>query len=301
MQVALRHVTTYAYGRPVVVGPQIIRLCPSPQSRTRVPAYSLTVTPAEHFLNWQQDPYSNWVARVSFPAPTALFRVEVDLVADMTPIDPFAFFVDEYAVQWPFRYPKELELDLSPYLRHPPPGPGVAAFLKGLPRNGLATVEFLVDLNRRVHERVAYGVRAEAGVQEPEETLAVGTGACRDMAWLLVHLLRQLGCAARFVSGYLIPIPLRGDGGPVVAPVDADETGAHAWADVYIPGAGWVGFDPTSGVLCAEGHLPLAAAPHYRSAALITGTVEETTVEGTFELDTRPLTGQQQRQSQSSG
>lgn len=268
---SIYHLTQYTYDRPVTLGPQIIRLRPAPHSRTRVISHSLKVSPGGHFVNHQQDPYGNWLARFVFPEPVREFKIEVDLVADMTVYNPFDFFVDESAEKWPFDYPQDLIEDLSIYRTPEPLTPKLEQFLNGLDRSEPGTVDFLVSLNRQVSEAVEYTIRMETGVYTPEETLTIGSGSCRDSSWLLVQALRNLGFAARFVSGYLIQLKpdLEALDGP--SGTDHDFTDLHAWCEVYLPGAGWIGFDPTSGLMTGESHIPLAATPHYRNAAPIAG------------------------------
>ncbi len=287
--VALNHVTHYKYDRPVVIGPQTVRLRPAPHTRVPILSYSLKVTPANHFVNWQQDPQGNWLARFVFPEPATELKIEVDFSAEMTVINPFDFFVEPSVESFPFTYEADLKTELAPYLVTEPAGPLLQQYLAGIPKQAPSTVNFLVDLNARLRDMIRYIIRMEPGIQTPEETLASGAGSCRDSAWLLIQALRHLGLATRFVSGYLIQ--LRPDIDPVEGPreVETDFTDLHAWAEVYIPGAGWIGFDVTSGMLTGEGHIPVAATPHYRSAAPISGVVGFAEVDFNFAMSVRRI------------
>ncbi|QKJ18090.1 DUF2126 domain-containing protein [Microbacterium hominis] len=307
VKVALEHYTSYEFAHPVTVHPHLVRLRPAPHARTPIEAYSLEISPKNHFLNWQQDPFGNWLARIVFPEKVSRLEITVGLVADLMVINPLDFFIEEYAERFPFAYAPELAADLTPYLA--PVSDSDAAKdwmsrqLPDLPDGGVPTVSFLSDLNRAVHGAVAYDVRMEPGVQTPDETLGRAIGSCRDSAWLLVSLLRAHGLAARFVSGYLVQLAadqaaLDGPSGPV-----ADFTDLHAWAEVFIPGAGWIGLDATSALFAGEGHIPLSATPHPSTAAPIEGATAPVEVSFSFHNEvrrvhedprtTRPYTAQQ--------
>jgi uncharacterized protein (DUF2126 family) len=282
IHVAIHHQTEYRYDRLIKLSPQVMRLRPAPHSRTPIISYSLKVEPADHFVNWQQDPFGNFVARFVFPERTRALRIDVDLVADMTVINPFDFFIEEYAETMPFRYEAQLARELAPYLEIRERGPLLQQWLGATDRSEQHVVDFLVALNQRLQGDIGYLIRMEPGVQSCEHTLESSSGSCRDSAWLLVQILRHLGLAARFVSGYLVQLTadvkaLDGPSGP-----EQDFTDLHAWAEVYVPGAGWLGLDPTSGLFAGEGHIPLACTPDPSGAAPITGAGDPCEVEFYF-------------------
>lgn len=279
IRVALNHNTYYQFDRPVNLSPHTIRLRPAPHSRTPIHSYSLNVEPKNHFINWQQDAFGNFLARLVFPEKTTKFSVEVEVQADMTVINPFDFFLDEYAEDFPFTYPKQLKKELQPYLEKGKHGPRFKKLLKSISLEKRRTNDFLVELNQKIEKLIEYAIRMEPGVQTPEETLELGIGSCRDSAWLLVQLFRHVGLAARFASGYLVQ--LKPDEKSLDGPSGAAEdfTDLHAWCEVYLPGAGWIGLDPTSGLFASEGHIPLACTPDPVSAAPIEGFTDKCEVE----------------------
>ena len=325
IHVALRHVTHYRYDRSIALGPQVVRLRPAPYCRTPILSYSLRIEPKDHFINWQQDPQSNYLARLVFAEKAREFKVEVDLVAEMAVYNPFDFFLEPAAERFPFDYDPALANELESFQAKGPLTAEFAEYLDKVQRELLGeeqfplaqpphsevaidthahghlpeagqlasaadeetrprTIDFLVGVNQRISEDIKYLIRMEPGVQTPEETLMKGSGSCRDSAWLLCQLFRRCGLAARFVSGYLIQ--LKPDQEALDGPSGATEdfTDLHAWCEVYLPGAGWIGFDATSGLLAGEGHIPLAATPDPQSAAPISGGVEKAEVKFAFEM-----------------
>lgn len=284
IHVALHHRSHYTYDRPVAHSPHVIRLRPAPHCRTPILSYSLRILPKDHFLNWQQDPFGNYLARLVIPEKSTEFLVEVDLVAEMAVYNPFDFFLEPGVEKIPFQYEGSLKKQLAPFLEVTKEGPLFETFLADIPKKADSTIDFLVDLNRKVSNEIKYLIRLEPGVQTPEKSLELRSGSCRDSGWLLVQVLRRLGLAARFVSGYLIQLTadVKALDGPSGA--EKDFTDLHAWCEVYLPGAGWVGLDPTSGLLAGEGHLPLACSAFPSDAAPITGAVDECKAEFKHEM-----------------
>jgi len=301
----LTHRTSYAFDRPVALAPHEIRLRPAPHAHARIASYSLTVEPAAHTLHWQQDAYANWVARLTFPERASRLALRVELAGELVDVNPFDFFVDPEAAVFPFAYALAVRRALAPCLA--PAGADslrVARWVDDFRTTiapGEQTTGLLVRLNRHLRRDIDYRIRDEPGVQSADATLAARSGSCRDSAWLLIEILRTLGIAARFVSGYLIELAA-GDSvlGTTAnatghAPADAsrDTASLHAWAEAFIPGAGWIGLDPTSGLLAAGGHLPLACAADPQLASPVSGTTEVCNVVFDASIDvTRVTTAQ---------
>ena len=288
--VGITHHTEYTYDKPVNMAPHVFRLRPAPHSRTPIKSYSLNIHPKEHFINWQQDPFGNYLARVVFPEKTTKFWFTVDVVAEMTVINPFDFFLEPDAETIPFAYDEQLKQDLLPYLQTEAVSDKFQKVIDALaPKEDIATVDFLVSVNQHICDLVDYQIRMEQGVQSVDETLEKASGSCRDSSWLLVQLFRNLGIAARFVSGYLVQLTadeksLDGPSGP-----ENDFTDLHAWCEVYVPGAGWIGLDPTSGLFAGEGHIPLACTPEPSSAAPVTGAIDKCEVSFDFSNQVKRL------------
>lgn len=280
IRIALNHHTQYQYDRSVFLSPHVIRLRPAAHAHASIETYSLTIEPENHVLHWQQDPFGNFLARVDFLGPLQTMAFQVHIQARLEPVNPFDFFIDTYAESYPFDYQAQLKKDLTSYLEVAQASPYLTEWLKQIDQTKRGTVDFLNYLNQRVYQHVAYSVRLQPGVQTAEETLQRAIGSCRDSGWLLVQVLRHLGLAARFVSGYLAQVSVTATKGNTPVNPEGDSLGLHAWAEVYVPGAGWIGLDPTSGLLTTEGHIPLACTPDPVGAAPVTGTTDscETTL-----------------------
>ncbi|MDQ6619804.1 MAG: transglutaminase family protein [Pseudomonadota bacterium] len=285
IRIALEHRTRYTYDRPVDLSPHEIRLRPASHARTLIEAYALAIRGARHSIHWQQDAYGNRVARAVFEGTAQELAIDVRLTAQLAAVNPFDFLVAEHADRFPFTYLPEERRALLPYLASAPAAASVAAWADRVAKRfgvGEAqTVEVLVGINQELSTGIDYETRMEPGVKPGQQTLGDARGSCRDSAWLLVEILRHCGFAARFVSGYLVQLASSKVGDDSRAGSDATEHHAaapvhdsaafHAWCEAYVPGAGWVGMDVTSGLLTAEGHIPLACAAEPHVAAPIIG------------------------------
>jgi transglutaminase-like putative cysteine protease len=280
VKILIQHTTVYSYNRPVVLSTHTIRLKPAAHCNTFIEAYSLTITPSNHIIHWLQDVYGNFEARVDFVGTVERLVIGVDIKALLLPVNPFNFFVDDTAQDYPFAYSDKLKKGLAPYLDEDAHDDAIVNWLQKINRaTRMETITFLSMLTSMVYNDIAYNVRLQPGVQTPQQSLSSGTGSCRDSAWLLVQILRHLHLAARFVSGYIVQFST---GIQQVQDGDGGTTGLHAWAEVYIPGAGWIGLDPSNGLFAAEGYVPLACTPHFEDAAAVTGTSEVCETELTF-------------------
>ncbi len=293
MRLLVQHQSTWAYPSPAALGPHLIRLRPASHTQADIETYGLTVSPVGD-IRWLQDPYGNFVGRLTYPAGTTVesLQVGVEFTCDIKPVNPFDFFVDDRCKDAPFTYPAEMLPDLAPFLDRNEAsvagGMWLEEFLDTLPRDG-DTVQLIVKLNEAVNKVTKYVIREEAGIWTPEQTLAAGRGSCRDSAVLLIAALRSRGLAARFVSGYLIQLT---DDGMIPGEkkgVATDVVDLHAWAEVYVPGGGWIGLDATSGLLCGEGHIPLACTASPPLAAPVEGTSDTTAESVLFSMKIQRL------------
>jgi len=278
LRLLIQHQSVYRYPTPASFGPHQVRLRPASHARARIENYTLKV-PSEAAVRWQQDPSGNHVAHLAFKKGTRLpaLEITVELAVDIRPVNPFDFFIDPRCEVIPFAYPAELSRDLAPFLERGDPelatGEQFEALLAAMPKSE-PTVPFLVAANQLVHGALRYVIREEPGIWTPEETLKNGRGSCRDQAVLLMALLRARGLASRFASGYLVQLQDEGMLPGEPKGVSKDVADLHAWTEVFLPGGGWVGLDPTSGLFCGEGHIPLASVARPALGSPVEGTAD---------------------------
>ena len=290
MKIALKHHTLYQFDRTVRLGPHEVRLYPAPHCRTPIISYALQVEPHAETIDWKTDSDGNTMVQLTFALLADALHVTAEMVVDMTPINPFDFHIATDAAYYPFEYSLETARAMVPFLAHDPHSAPLQNFLGNFRQQQhnavLPTIELLIALNQHVFTHTRYNTRMLPGVQPPEQTLALGSGSCRDSAWLLVHALRHLGIAACFASSYLIQLK---NSAHVAQDNTKDNADLHAWAEAFIPGAGWIGLDATSGLLASEGHIPLACAPVPCNAAPINGSTEPCQVNFSFEMEVTRL------------
>ena len=250
MRIEIEHETTYAYSEPVRLGPQTVRLRPRAGGALQELDFALDVDPAPAVQLECLDPMGNRVLRLRFTDATRHLRLAMRLAVETgSPADHLPFLAPGEA-RLPLDYPAAEAAALAPYLAGPPAEPVVAQLAERLQGEaGAAPLVFLERANRWIYERIAREIRPTGAPQTPVETLARGSGACRDQTVLFVALCRAVGLAARFVSGYQDR-----------SAMDTDRRYLHAWPEAYLPGAGWYGYDPTRGLAVSNGHVALAAA-----------------------------------------
>ncbi|WP_207421146.1 transglutaminase family protein [Desertivirga brevis] len=265
MKFHIIHTTSYSYSNDVFLSPQTLRLKPTSHIHAVIKDYKLSCQPQPKSIHWLQDAFGNSLARIIFPGSLNSLTINISFNIEPKDFDPFDFYLEDYAMTFPFNYEPETRKALCAYFEIADSGPFLKLFLEGLNLKDISTVNFLVQTNKSVFQNIAYTEREEAGVQTCEDSLSGKTGSCRDVAWLLVQVFRHLNIAARFVSGYLLE---SGEG-------ITDRISLHAWTEVFLPGAGWIGLDPTTGLFAGPGHIPLAVSSNPSDAAPISGRVSE--------------------------
>ena len=268
-RIALTHTIDRRYARRLVLPTHWLRLRPAPHTKAAIEAYSLSVGTEPHFLNWVRDPFENHLARLDLPEPVFGLNMAVDIVADLAPANPFDFLTEPYAASFPFEYPEQLQKELTPYLHLPKAGPRLADYLGALDADSAYIIEKLGKLTGNVHRSLAIVGSAQPGAVDLEDVVKRGTASPWEAAWLMAVSLRHLGVAARFTAGYRVV--LASEAVPIHAwTADAedsetslwlDSASLHAWCEVFLPGAGWIGLDPSAGLFTHEGYIPLTATP----------------------------------------
>jgi hypothetical protein len=269
LKLLIHHRTRHVYDSPVTFGDHHLYLRPRDSFSRRVVSFDLSTTPEATF-RWVMDAEGNLVRVCNFGLqPSTVLEFDLTMVMEVEEVNPFDFILDADATGFPFMYSESDQSVLASAMRSTSDfrvlpwfrGHGVA------PDHHEDIVQFLADLNSTVHTKIAYVRRDEEGIQTPQETLSLGSGSCRDMAVLFVTGVRELGMAARFVSGYLYDPP-DGDGHVFNRAVGS----MHAWVEVYLPGAGWKGFDPTNGILANGNFIPAAVSSDPKRVDPVQGT-----------------------------
>lgn len=251
MRWQLVHRTSYRFPQDVVLGPHEIRLCPRPPFRGQ---HRLQVWPRPSMVYPRTDPWQSPLLQLWFREPTRELQIVNRLQHRWEKVNPFAFAVEAGSLHFP---PAPLD-GLQPYLQVRESGPTFESWVADWRRPGEYSTALAIAINEAIHDRIAYGKREASGWQSPEETLQLGSGTCRDTAWLLVQTLRALGYPARYVSGYWVQ-------------VEGSSAELHAWAELFLAGAGWIGLDPTARLLTSHQHVPLCHAPNPEATLPVIG------------------------------
>ena len=259
----INHLTTYQFASPVTLQPHRLLLRPREGHDVRIESSRLDISPA-HRVKWHRDVFDNSVAIVSFLETAQRLTIDSEAIIQHYEEAPLDFIVEDYAVRYPFEYRPEEQADLAPFQQpiYPNQQPMLRDWLDslGFAWGEVETYVLLDRLNRTIASEFQYVVREEPGVQSPAQTLISHSGSCRDYATLLIETCRHLGLASRFVSGY-----------SHVPALEVDNMATHAWAEVYLPGPGWKGFDPTKGELTGSQHIPVAVARHPEAVPPVAG------------------------------
>lgn len=274
LKIALNHQLKYSYDRPIILGPHKLGLKPSPHSKSDIFNYSLNIAPKYHNIYWYQDIYGNFIGKLNMFEKTDYLSLEINFLAEIKSINPFNFLVDSHIEKYPFYYTKQEKKELSSFLEIDESSNLLINWVNKNVYNNIYITDFLVSLNQQLASEIKYITRLEEGIQTCEETLRTKKGSCRDTTVLLIQILRHYGLAARFVSGYLIQFKTDDQSDDNSSIIKEDNAELHAWCEVYLPGAGWIGLDPTSGFLVAEDHIPLISNPNAMEANPVRGTKE---------------------------
>lgn len=258
----IHHHTIYRYDTSVTFSPHYLRLKPQESDVCDTLSYTLDVSPPCS-VYWSEDIIGNHVAKCIFSTPSDILDIRTVLEVSLGEKNPFAFIVDEYAENYPFAYRPYEQNGLQYYLQVQEQGELFTQWVARFSPLSMYVVSMLREVANAIAMEIRYEKRHEPGYLPAEQTLAEKQGSCRDTAWLLMQTLRALGLASRFVSGYLLQPE------DDVPDVDIEY---HAWVECYIPGAGWVGIDATSGLFTAEHHIALASDAFPENTAAVIGT-----------------------------
>ena len=264
MKIGILYQTQYLYAGPVSFSSHTFRLFPKADHYLSVRSLAFQ-TNVDATVSYRRDLFDNEIASCFYPGQSALLSVNLQIELEIQPRNAFGFLLASHALDFPFTYePYEAQI-VAPFRQ---PGPPVSLPFWSPPTSPQPTIDTLVSLNKALHNNLAYERREEGAAYPPEETLKLGRGSCRDFAVLLAAIARGFGLAARLASGYLCEF----DSAEKVA-----QGSLHEWTEIYLPGAGWVGFDPTNGYLCNHNHITAAVGFCHEDIAPISGTYYHST------------------------